>query len=259
MQLQYRIHLSCLHIFHQGCHWVGKGGVLCNITKHVLFLNKGECGCTYSCLFSGSFVQGCTDVDLHQFWPSNMERFASHLMHPLCLLRLAYSATTDNTKVVELSVKFLLKEVFSWSITCHVLWPAARSPEVRPSPAVFWFSCPPSLQVNSDVVFYSRKKDGTMEPVKVNKTHVGRMVLTKAPGSEGRRDIVDQYKFPEGQWPHRAQVSVLSEAEEPCLPHSCFWFNTQISPQANLRTVLNETAITAKMQECLHEYIYLDT
>lgn len=50
------------------------------------------------------------------------------------------------------------------------------------------------------MVFYARSKDGTMEPVKVNKTHVGRMVLTKAPGSMTRRDITDQYKFPEGKW-----------------------------------------------------------
>ena len=56
-----------------------------------------------------------------------------------------------------------------------------------------------SPQVNSDVVFYSRRKDGTMEPVKVNRTHVGRMVLTKALGDMTRRDITDQYKFPEGR------------------------------------------------------------
>lgn len=49
------------------------------------------------------------------------------------------------------------------------------------------------------MVFYSRNKDGTMEPVKVNPSHVGRMVLTKAKGDVTRRDITDQYKFPEGQ------------------------------------------------------------
>ncbi|XP_014842235.1 PREDICTED: coagulation factor XIII A chain isoform X2 [Poecilia mexicana] len=66
-------------------------------------------------------------------------------------------------------------------------------------------------EVNSDVVFYSRKKDGTMETVKVNKSHVGRMVLTKAAGSDGRRDIIDQYKFPEGSPEER---TVLEKAEE---------------------------------------------
>ncbi len=49
------------------------------------------------------------------------------------------------------------------------------------------------------MVFYSRSKDGSMEPVKVNQSHVGRMVLTKAAGEMTRRDITDQYKFPEGQ------------------------------------------------------------
>lgn len=55
------------------------------------------------------------------------------------------------------------------------------------------------LQVNSDVIFYRRQKDGTLEVAKVNPTHVGRMVLTKAVLHEGRRDITDQYKFPEGE------------------------------------------------------------
>lgn len=54
------------------------------------------------------------------------------------------------------------------------------------------------LQVNSDVVFYHRRKDGTLDVAKVNQTHVGRMVLTKAVLHNGRRDITNQYKFPEG-------------------------------------------------------------
>ncbi|XP_035004642.2 coagulation factor XIII A chain [Hippoglossus stenolepis] len=66
-------------------------------------------------------------------------------------------------------------------------------------------------EVNSDVVFYSRRKDGTMEPVKVNRTHVGRMVLTKALGDMTSRDITDQYKFPEGSAQER---TVLEKAEE---------------------------------------------
>lgn len=67
---------------------------------------------------------------------------------------------------------------------------------------VFCLSLP---QVNSDVVFYSRNKDGTLEPVKVNPSHVGRLILTKAAGSMGRRDITNQYKFPEGKRMHLSQ------------------------------------------------------
>lgn len=59
--------------------------------------------------------------------------------------------------------------------------------------------CLSLLQVNSDVVFYTRNKDGTLQTVKVNPNHVGRMILTKASGSMERRDITDQYKFPEGK------------------------------------------------------------
>ncbi|XP_008321802.2 coagulation factor XIII A chain [Cynoglossus semilaevis] len=66
-------------------------------------------------------------------------------------------------------------------------------------------------EVNSDVVFYSRRKDGTMDPVRVNHSHVGRMVLTKTPLKMTRRDITDQYKFPEGSTEER---TVLEKAEE---------------------------------------------
>ncbi|KAM3842419.1 coagulation factor XIII A chain [Diretmus argenteus] len=66
-------------------------------------------------------------------------------------------------------------------------------------------------EVNSDVVFYMRMKDGTLDPVRVNRTHVGRVVLTKAPGLETRRDITEQYKFPEGSTEER---TVLEKAEE---------------------------------------------
>ncbi|CAB1451422.1 unnamed protein product [Pleuronectes platessa] len=50
-----------------------------------------------------------------------------------------------------------------------------------------------------------------MEPDKVNRTHVGRMVLTKALGDLPSRDITDQYKFPEGSAEER---TVLEKAEE---------------------------------------------
>ncbi|XP_077083619.1 coagulation factor XIII A chain [Siphateles boraxobius] len=66
-------------------------------------------------------------------------------------------------------------------------------------------------EVNSDVVFYRRHKDGTLDAVKVNTTHVGRMVLTKAVLHDGRRDITNQYKFPEGTPEERR---VLEKAEE---------------------------------------------
>ncbi|XP_077399589.1 coagulation factor XIII A chain [Vanacampus margaritifer] len=65
-------------------------------------------------------------------------------------------------------------------------------------------------EVNSDMVFYSRRKDGTMELVKVNRSHIGRMVLTKAPGGSSHRDITDRYKFPEGSAEER---TVLEKAE----------------------------------------------
>ncbi|XP_051555128.1 coagulation factor XIII A chain-like [Myxocyprinus asiaticus] len=67
-------------------------------------------------------------------------------------------------------------------------------------------------EVNSDVVFYRRRiVDGTYEPVRVNTSHVGRMVLTKNVLNDGRQDIISQYKFPEGSPEERR---VLEKAEE---------------------------------------------
>lgn len=54
-------------------------------------------------------------------------------------------------------------------------------------------------QVNSDVVFYQRSRDGSMVPVRKNTKHVGRLVLTKAIATNGRREITASYKFPEGK------------------------------------------------------------
>ncbi|XP_058879413.1 coagulation factor XIII A chain-like [Acipenser ruthenus] len=53
-------------------------------------------------------------------------------------------------------------------------------------------------EVNSDVVYWKRMRDGTQQPIKVNKHHVGRMVLTKEVGRDEIKNITDLYKFPEG-------------------------------------------------------------
>ncbi|XP_076828889.1 coagulation factor XIII A chain [Brachyhypopomus gauderio] len=66
-------------------------------------------------------------------------------------------------------------------------------------------------EVNSDVVFYCRSNEGTLQPVKVNSSHVGRMVLTKAVLHDGRRDITEFYKFPEGSETERR---VMERAEQ---------------------------------------------
>ncbi|KAJ8268847.1 hypothetical protein COCON_G00114540 [Conger conger] len=66
-------------------------------------------------------------------------------------------------------------------------------------------------EVNSDVVFYKRDQSGNVVPVKVNSTHVGRKVLTKAIGRDQYDDITSQYKFAEGTEEER---TVLQKAEE---------------------------------------------
>ncbi|KAF5902789.1 coagulation factor XIII A chain-like, partial [Clarias magur] len=66
-------------------------------------------------------------------------------------------------------------------------------------------------EVNSDLVYYTRSKDGTLQVVKINTSYVGRMVLTKAVLDNGRRDVTGHYKFPEGTEEERR---VLEKAVE---------------------------------------------
>ncbi|GAA6231224.1 coagulation factor XIII A chain [Lates japonicus] len=53
-------------------------------------------------------------------------------------------------------------------------------------------------EVNSDVVFLKRDRYGTLTPFRVDKTHVGQAVYTKAVGSSSRMEITHTYKYPEG-------------------------------------------------------------
>lgn len=57
-----------------------------------------------------------------------------------------------------------------------------------------------SLQVNSDVVFYTRNQNGTLNPYMVDKTYVGKCILTESveEGQVGWTDITHNYKYPEG-------------------------------------------------------------
>ncbi|XP_060100173.1 coagulation factor XIII A chain [Heteronotia binoei] len=53
-------------------------------------------------------------------------------------------------------------------------------------------------EVNSDVVYSKVMKNGTTEVKYIDKTHVGKLILTKAVGMDEKRDITESYKFQEG-------------------------------------------------------------
>lgn len=57
-----------------------------------------------------------------------------------------------------------------------------------------------SLQVNSDIVFYTRNQNGTLNPYMVDKTYVGKCILTESveERQDGWTDITHNYKYPEG-------------------------------------------------------------
>ncbi|XP_039381896.1 coagulation factor XIII A chain [Mauremys reevesii] len=53
-------------------------------------------------------------------------------------------------------------------------------------------------EVNSDIVYSKAMKDGTRVIEHIDKTHIGKLILTKEIGSDGTKDITEQYKFQEG-------------------------------------------------------------
>lgn len=62
------------------------------------------------------------------------------------------------------------------------------------------------LQVNSDVVFLKRDRYGNLSPFRVDKTHIGQAIYTKAIGSSSPMDITNTYKYPEGNTHTHTQI-----------------------------------------------------
>lgn len=55
-----------------------------------------------------------------------------------------------------------------------------------------------SVQVNADIRYYTVHDDGTQTLSRVNTSHVGQNISTKAVGSSNRQDVTLDYKFAEG-------------------------------------------------------------
>ncbi|XP_014845609.1 PREDICTED: protein-glutamine gamma-glutamyltransferase K-like [Poecilia mexicana] len=61
-------------------------------------------------------------------------------------------------------------------------------------------------EVNSDKIYWQKKKDGTFSQIYSEKNTVGRSISTKAVGSDERQDITHLYKHPEGSEEERIAV-----------------------------------------------------
>ncbi|XP_060706293.1 coagulation factor XIII A chain-like [Hemiscyllium ocellatum] len=53
-------------------------------------------------------------------------------------------------------------------------------------------------EVNSDIVYWTKQKDGSLIKGDVKTDEIGKLVLTKEIGSDSRKDITNQYKYEEG-------------------------------------------------------------
>ncbi|XP_051872089.1 coagulation factor XIII A chain-like [Pristis pectinata] len=58
-------------------------------------------------------------------------------------------------------------------------------------------------EVNSDVVYWTKQKDGSLTKGDVKTDEVGKLILTKEVGSDMRKNITDLYKYPEGSQEER--------------------------------------------------------
>ena len=54
-------------------------------------------------------------------------------------------------------------------------------------------------EVNGDRVFWEVEENGQMKVIRVDKKCIGKMISTKAAGSDNRDDITHEYKHPEGK------------------------------------------------------------
>ncbi len=60
--------------------------------------------------------------------------------------------------------------------------------------------------MNADIRYYTVHEDESLELARVNSTHVGKNISTKAVGSDARQDITLEYKFAEGSTSERAAL-----------------------------------------------------
>ncbi|XP_022103039.1 LOW QUALITY PROTEIN: protein-glutamine gamma-glutamyltransferase K-like [Acanthaster planci] len=65
-------------------------------------------------------------------------------------------------------------------------------------------------EVNADIVHLRVKRDGKLQVIKLNKTHVGKKISTKALGSKDRQDLTSEYKYSEGSQAERAAVKIAA-------------------------------------------------
>lgn len=54
-------------------------------------------------------------------------------------------------------------------------------------------------EVNGDRVFWEVEENGPMKVIRVDKKCIGKLISTKAVGSDKRDDITHEYKHPEGK------------------------------------------------------------
>ena len=62
------------------------------------------------------------------------------------------------------------------------------------------------MQVNADIRYYTVNPDRTLTLTRVNSTHVGKNISTKAVGSSAREDVTLDYKFAERSTSERAAL-----------------------------------------------------
>ncbi|XP_036622354.1 coagulation factor XIII A chain [Trichosurus vulpecula] len=72
-------------------------------------------------------------------------------------------------------------------------------------------------EVNSDLVYITAKKDATHLVEAVDKTHIGKLILTKEIGGDGKQDITENYKFQEGKEEERLalETALMYGAKKP--------------------------------------------
>lgn len=88
-------------------------------------------------------------------------------------------------------------------------------------------------EVNGDRVFWEVEENGPMKPIRVDKKCIGKLISTKAVGSDDREDITHEYKHPEGILTFSKETLFIVTV---CVPTVAAQGQWKLDPPLNIRS-----------------------
>lgn len=120
--------------------------------------------------------------------PFPLKRMSPRLI-PVCFIKIAFSFDQYTVTVI-----FIANLVGVFRCGPASVKAVKQGAVYLPYDTSFVFA-----EVNGDRVFWEVQENGPMKVIRVDKKCIGKMISTKAVGSDDRDDITLEYKHPEGK------------------------------------------------------------